>query len=59
MVFDDYVEDIEVLEERLRETEALVLIRERTKIGAGSDLAVTVRSRRASLSVLDQHPQTK
>src|SRR5579862_676374 len=34
-VFNDHVEDIEVLAERLRETEALVLIRDRTKVGAG------------------------
>ncbi|HTB59443.1 MAG TPA: D-2-hydroxyacid dehydrogenase family protein [Polyangia bacterium] len=33
-VFNDHVEDIDLLAERLRETEALVLIRERTKIGA-------------------------
>src|SRR5580704_16172022 len=33
-VFNDHVEDLDVLAERLRETEALVLIRERTKVGA-------------------------
>jgi D-3-phosphoglycerate dehydrogenase len=33
-VFDDHVEDVDVLAERLKDTEALVLIRERTKIGA-------------------------
>jgi D-3-phosphoglycerate dehydrogenase len=33
-VFNDHVEDVDVLAERLKDTEALVLIRERTKIGA-------------------------
>jgi D-3-phosphoglycerate dehydrogenase len=33
-VFNDHVDDLDVLAERLEETEALVLIRERTKIGA-------------------------
>jgi D-3-phosphoglycerate dehydrogenase len=33
-VFNDHVDDVEVLAERLRDTEVLVLIRERTKIGA-------------------------
>jgi D-3-phosphoglycerate dehydrogenase / 2-oxoglutarate reductase len=33
-VFNDHVEEVDVLAERLRDTEALVLIRERTKIGA-------------------------
>src|SRR6478672_1466661 len=33
-VFNDHVEDVDALAERLQETEALVLIRERTKIGA-------------------------
>lgn len=33
-VFDDHVENVDVLAERLKDTEALVLIRERTKIGA-------------------------
>jgi len=33
-VFNDHVEDVDVLAERLQDTEALVLIRERTKIGA-------------------------
>jgi len=33
-VFNDHVEDIDRLAERLRDVEALVLIRERTKIGA-------------------------
>jgi D-3-phosphoglycerate dehydrogenase len=33
-VFNDHVEEVDVLAERLKETEALVLIRERTKIGA-------------------------
>src|SRR4051812_48956516 len=33
-VFNDHVDDIDVLAQRLKETEALVLIRERTKIGA-------------------------
>jgi len=33
-VFNDHVEDVDVLAERLREIEALVLIRERTKVGA-------------------------
>jgi D-3-phosphoglycerate dehydrogenase len=33
-VWTDHVEDVDVLAERLRETEALVLIRERTKIRA-------------------------
>jgi D-3-phosphoglycerate dehydrogenase len=32
-VFNDHVEDVDVLAERLKDTEALVLIRERTKIG--------------------------
>jgi D-3-phosphoglycerate dehydrogenase len=34
-IWNDHVEEVEVLAERLRDTEALVLIRERTKIGAG------------------------
>jgi D-3-phosphoglycerate dehydrogenase / 2-oxoglutarate reductase len=33
-VFNDHVQDVDALAERLRETEALVLIRERTEIGA-------------------------
>jgi D-3-phosphoglycerate dehydrogenase len=33
-VFNDHVEDVDQLAERLKDTEALVLIRERTKIGA-------------------------
>jgi D-3-phosphoglycerate dehydrogenase len=33
-VFDDHVDDVEQLAERLRDVEALVLIRERTKLGA-------------------------
>jgi D-3-phosphoglycerate dehydrogenase len=33
-VFNDHVQDVDVLAERLKDTEALVLIRERTKIGA-------------------------
>ena len=33
-IWNDHVDDIDVLAQRLRETEALVLIRERTKIGA-------------------------
>jgi D-3-phosphoglycerate dehydrogenase len=33
-VWNDHTEDPDVLAERLRDTEALVLIRERTKIGA-------------------------
>jgi D-3-phosphoglycerate dehydrogenase len=33
-VFDDHLENVDVLAERLKDTEALVLIRERTKIGA-------------------------
>ena len=33
-VFNDHVEEIDVLAERLKQTEALVLIRERTPIGA-------------------------
>jgi D-3-phosphoglycerate dehydrogenase len=33
-VFNDHVDDVDVLADRLKETEALVLIRERTKIGA-------------------------
>jgi D-3-phosphoglycerate dehydrogenase len=33
-VYNDHVVDVDVLAERLKETEALVLIRERTKIGA-------------------------
>jgi D-3-phosphoglycerate dehydrogenase len=33
-VFNDHVEDVDVLAERLKDTEALVLIRERTKIRA-------------------------
>jgi D-3-phosphoglycerate dehydrogenase len=33
-VFNDHVQDVDVLAERLRETEALVLIRERTEIRA-------------------------
>jgi len=33
-VFNDHVDDVEVLAERLRDVEALVLIRERTKIDA-------------------------
>src|SRR5580693_5579907 len=33
-VFDDHVEDVGVLAERLKDVEALVLIRERTKVGA-------------------------
>ena len=33
-VFNDHVEDVDVLAERLKDTEALVLIRERTKVGA-------------------------
>src|SRR3954469_4795534 len=33
-VFNDHVEDVDALAERLRDVEALVLIRERTKIGA-------------------------
>ena len=33
-VFNDHVEDVGLLAERLRDTEVLVLIRERTKIGA-------------------------
>jgi D-3-phosphoglycerate dehydrogenase len=33
-VWNDHVDDLELLAERLRETEALVLIRERTKISA-------------------------
>ncbi len=33
-VFNDHVEDVDQLAERLRDVEALVLIRERTKIGA-------------------------
>jgi D-3-phosphoglycerate dehydrogenase len=33
-VFNDHVEDVDALAERLKDTEALVLIRERTKIGA-------------------------
>ena len=33
-VFNDHVEDVDLLAERLKDTEALVLIRERTKIGA-------------------------
>jgi D-3-phosphoglycerate dehydrogenase / 2-oxoglutarate reductase len=31
-VFTDHVEDVDVLAERLRDTEAIVLIRERTEI---------------------------
>src|SRR5262245_28798033 len=33
-VWNDHVEDLEVLAERLRDCEALVLIRERTAVGA-------------------------
>ena len=33
-VFNDHVDDLDLLAERLKDTEALVLIRERTKIGA-------------------------
>ncbi|HET6605697.1 MAG TPA: D-2-hydroxyacid dehydrogenase family protein [Rhodopila sp.] len=33
-IWNDHVEDIDTLSDRLRDTEALVLIRERTKIGA-------------------------
>src|SRR5262245_27994212 len=33
-IWNDHVEEVEVLAERLKETEALVLIRERTKIRA-------------------------
>ncbi len=33
-VFVDHLENIDLLAERLKDTEALVLIRERTKIGA-------------------------
>jgi D-3-phosphoglycerate dehydrogenase len=33
-VFNDHVDDVDALAERLKDTEALVLIRERTKIGA-------------------------
>src|SRR4030095_12116737 len=33
-VWNDHVQDLDTLAERLRETEILVLIRERTKIGA-------------------------
>jgi D-3-phosphoglycerate dehydrogenase / 2-oxoglutarate reductase len=33
-IWNDHVQDIDILAERLKETEALVLIRERTKIGA-------------------------
>ena len=33
-VWNDHVDDVDVLADRLRDTEALVLIRERTKIGA-------------------------
>ncbi len=33
-IWNDHVDDLDVLAHRLRETEALVLIRERTKIGA-------------------------
>jgi len=33
-VFNDHIEDVDVLAERLKDTEALVLIRERTKIDA-------------------------
>ena len=33
-VYNDHVEEVDVLAERLKETEALVLIRERTQIGA-------------------------
>src|SRR6201995_3831052 len=32
MIWNDHVQDVDVLEERLRDTEALVLIRERTQI---------------------------
>jgi len=35
-VFNDHVQDVDALAERLRETEALVLIRERTEIRARS-----------------------
>jgi D-3-phosphoglycerate dehydrogenase / 2-oxoglutarate reductase len=34
VVWNDHVQDVDTLAERLRETEALVLIRERTEIGA-------------------------
>jgi D-3-phosphoglycerate dehydrogenase len=33
-VFNDHLEDVDALAERLKDTEALVLIRERTRIGA-------------------------
>jgi D-3-phosphoglycerate dehydrogenase len=33
-IFNDHVEDVDVLAERLKDVEALVLIRERTKVGA-------------------------
>ena len=33
-IWNDHVQDVDVLAERLRDTEALVLIRERTKIQA-------------------------
>jgi D-3-phosphoglycerate dehydrogenase len=33
-VWNDHVQDVEVLGDRLKDTEVLVLIRERTKIGA-------------------------
>jgi len=33
-IWNDHLDDVDVLAERLRETEALVLIRERTRISA-------------------------
>ena len=52
-VWNDHVQDVDRLAERLRDTEVLVLIRERTKIGAGRLPSLRLISQRSVYPHID------